>query len=376
MAPDRRIRPLPSSPAVPSRERLGIAPQPGPIDGESMSTAVAFFNNKGGVGKTTLACNYAAYEAGNDKSVLILDLDPQCNSTQLVLDDDQWSDIYEDRDRSERKTVMGLLRNIRAGNSDLETDALDSIVPAARFGVDILPGHPSMSIFEDILSEAWGQFRAGLPAGARRTIWLRSLRDEVMDDYDVIVVDVSPSLGAINRSALVGSDSFVTPMAPDLFSLYALDNITTWFQRWLGEYDVGRANAADQLRAVGYNDALPDPLPIQHGFIGYTVQQYVSRASGGQIRQIEAYDQHRREIPARANGLTELSRLSGDPALGTVPNMFSMIPLAQGCHAPIADLGRDDGLRGAQFSQQERYAEQLEEIFGEISDRVAGAAGA
>lgn len=334
-----------------------------------MSTAVAFFNNKGGVGKTTLACNYAAYEAEQGRSVLIIDLDPQCNSTQLVLDDEQWSDIYEDRVRSEAKSIMALLRIIRSGDSDLDIDAM-SVVRGPRFNVDVLPGHPSLSIFEDILSDSWGRFRGGEPAGARRSVWLRTLRQEIADDYDVIVIDVSPSLGAINRSALVGSDSFATPMAPDLFSLYALDNITLWLQRWFNDYDAGRANAMPELKAIGFEDLLPDPLPIRHGFIGYTVQQYVSRASGGQIRDIEAYDRHRRQIPERASRLIELSRLSGGLELGTVPNMFSMIPLAQSQHSPIAKLGRDDGLRGAQFSQQERYAAQLEAIFAEMSARV------
>lgn len=334
-----------------------------------MPTAVAFFNNKGGVGKTTLACNYAAWEAQSGTRALVIDLDPQCNSTQLILEDEQWDEIYEDTAGSEGKTVMGVLKDIRAGDSTLNTGALTTY-RGPRFGVDVLAGHPSLSIFEDLLSEAWTKFRGGEVAGARRTVWLRSLREFLGDQYDVIVVDVSPSLGAINRSALIGSDSFVTPMAADLFSLYALDNITTWFQRWLSEYDAGCRNARGNLEATGYSDLLPDPLPVRHGFIGYTVQQYVSRASGGHIRQIEAYDQHRREIPARAERLITLSRVSEDLDLGTVPNMFSMIPLAQGRHAPIADLNRNDGLRGAQFSQQERYAEQLNTIFGTISKRI------
>ena len=335
-----------------------------------MSSAVAFFNNKGGVGKTTLACNFAAYEAARGRRVLIIDLDPQCNSTQLVLDDVQWSEIYEDREHSEANTVMGLLRDIRAGDSTLNTEALN-IWAGERFNVAVLPGHPSLSIFEDILSESWVKFRGGEPAGARRTMWIRTLRAHIEDDFDVIVLDVSPSLGAINRSALVGSDSFVTPMAPDLFSLYALDNITVWFQHWLKEYETGRENAEEALRKIGLDDLLPDPLPIRHGFVGYTVQQYVSRASGGEIREIEAYDKHRRQIPDRAQSLIDLSRFSQGLELGTVPNMFSMIPLAQSSHAPIVDLERKDGLRGAQFSQQERYVDQLEQIFEEISGRIA-----
>jgi hypothetical protein len=216
--------------------------------------------------------------------------------------------------------------------------------------------------------------KSGEPAGARKSMWLRTLRDEYEDYYDLIVVDVSPSLGAINRSALVGSDTFVTPVAPDLFSLYALDNITTWFQRWLAEYDHGRDSAQAQLRSIGYGIELPDPLPIRHGFVGYTVQQYVSRSSGGEIRRTEAYEQHRREIPDRARALSRLARTEKSIDLGTVPNMFSMIPLAQSCHAPIADLKKEDGLRGAQIAQQERYVGQLETVFKRISRGISRAA--
>ncbi len=336
-----------------------------------MTTVLTFFNNKGGVGKTTLACNFAASEAASGSRVLVIDLDPQCNSTQLILDDDQWSKIYEDAEQSEAKSVMSVLRIIRGGDSALDTDSM-RLWRGVRFGVDVLAGHPSMSIFEDVLSEAWARFRGGEPAGARRTNWLRTLCNSLAGDYDVVVVDVSPSLGALNRSALVGSDAFVTPMAADLFSLYALDNITIWFTRWLGEFEIGRENSSANLLAAGFPDLLPDPLPIRRGFLGYTVQQYVSRASGGAgRRKIAAYDQHRDQIPERAESLIELSRYEAGLELGTVPNMFSMVPLAQSEHSPIADLGRDDGLRGAQFSQQERYVEQLNSIFDLISARLA-----
>jgi hypothetical protein len=78
----------------------------------------------------------------------------------------------------------------------------------------------------------------------------------------------------------------------------------------------------------------------------------VSRASGGEIRRVQAYDSHRNEIPSRAKRLIALSKFSAGLELGTVPNMFSMVPLAQSRHAPIAALRKSDGLRGAQFSQQ------------------------
>ena len=93
-----------------------------------MSTAVAFFNNKGGVGKTTLACNYAAYEASQGREVLLIDLDPQCNSTQLVLQDEQWTEIYEEREASEGKTVMRVLRHFRAGESSIDETGIGNVL--------------------------------------------------------------------------------------------------------------------------------------------------------------------------------------------------------------------------------------------------------
>jgi cellulose biosynthesis protein BcsQ len=336
----------------------------------ALAVTIAFFNNKGGVGKTTLACNFAAYLAAAGRRVLVLDLDPQCNSTQLVLTDEQWSGIYEDVATSDAKTIMGPLTPIRSGDSTVDVTALP-IVVGQRFGLDLLPGHPSLSIIEDTLGTSWAEFGGGAAGGARRTAWLRALCNHLNDQYDVLVIDVSPSLGAINRTALIGADYFLTPMSADLFSLYALDNIAVWLHRWIHTYQNARRSALSELEATGYEELLPEELPVSKGFVGYTVQQYVSRSSGGEVRHVKAYDQHRGEIPNHAARLVELSRYSvSELELGTVPNMFAMIPLAQSVHAPIMSLTPTDGLRGAQVSQQQRYAEQLDSIFQVVADRI------
>jgi cellulose biosynthesis protein BcsQ len=338
-----------------------------------VAAGLAFFNNKGGVGKTTLACNFAAYASALGHQTLVLDLDPQCNSTQLLVSDDQWAEIYDDVRASEALSVMKALGPIRSGDSSVHTDDLP-IIESDRFGVDVLPGHPTLSIIEDTLGQSWADFGSGRAGGARRTAWVRALRAELDTTYDVIVIDASPSLGAINRAALIGADYFTTPMSADLFSLYALDNIAGWLHRWLGVYDNSRRSAERELDSTGFADLLPERLQISRGFIGYTVQQYVSRTSGGEVRKVKAYDQHRAEIPSHAEELEELSEFEVDELeLGTVPNMFSMIPLAQSVHAPIDSLTTADGLRGAQVSQQARYAEQLEEIFGVMLQRISSA---
>jgi hypothetical protein len=132
--------------------------------------SVAFFNNKGGVGKTTLSCNMAAYLAkSRGLRVLVIDCDPQCNATQLLLKDEVWEELYGNRRESSNRTLLKALRHIRAGDSAVDLDL--HIEHSERFGCDVLAGHPNLSILEDTLSLSWGEFRQGTPGGARRSMW-------------------------------------------------------------------------------------------------------------------------------------------------------------------------------------------------------------
>ncbi len=322
--------------------------------------SLAFFNNKGGVGKTTLACNMASHIAKDlERKVLFVDLDPQCNATQLLLREEQWQKLYANRRESQRRTVLKVLRYIRAGDSAVDPEL--EIVRSIRFGFDVLPGHPSLSMVEDRLSSSWVDFQAGDLGGARRSVWASAL--VATANYDLVIFDVGPSLGALNRSVLLGSDTFVTPMAADLFSLYALDNISDWIATWSRNYTRGFESLLERKEFDPLEYGLTPEPRVNHAFAGYTVQQYVTKAMGGGYRSVNAYDRYKRQIPERAQALSALRCATAhEPNLGVVPNMFSMVPLAQAAHAPIRDLTTKDGLRGAQVSQQERYSEQLEEI--------------
>lgn len=332
-----------------------------------MATSIAFFNNKGGVGKTTLACNFAAYLSQHGFAVTVADCDPQSNATQLLLQDQTWESIYENREDSERRTLLRALRHIRAGDSGVETNL--ELHRSPRFRVNVLPGHPSLSAVEDRLSASWVEFGSGYLGGARRSLWVRELVTSLADD--VVIFDLGPSLGALNRSVLIGSDFFVTPVAPDLFSLYALENIGDWLEDWIKRYVEyeSRLDASPEQRA---EYAIAPTLPVAEGWAGYSVQQYVAKTTGGRIREVQAYDRYKREIPARAGKLKAFEAPSLESReLGVVPNMFSMIPMAQAAHAPIADLTTDDGVRGAQVTQQKRYVEQLTIMFDQLKTNIA-----
>lgn len=168
----------------------------------------------------------------------------------------------------------------------------------------------------------------------------------------------------------MGCDYFVTPVAADLFSLYALENIGEWFRSWLREYQTNYARLVEKEADLSAFD-IPAVPPVGRGWAGYSVQQYVTKTTGGRMRQIEAYDRYRREIPKKASLLDAL-QVPGlkSKDLGIVPNMFSMVPLAQAAHAPVADLSLQDGLRGAQVGQRDRYAEKLEDMFDKLTENL------
>jgi cellulose biosynthesis protein BcsQ len=332
-----------------------------------VTKSIAFFNNKGGVGKTTLVCNFAAYLAKNGGlEPVVVDCDPQANATQLLLPDTAWEAIYEDREASEKRSVLRALRFIRAGDSGIDPDV--ELQDAPRFGAKVLAGHPSLSVVEDRLSSSWTEFRGSVLGGARRSLWARELVGAL--GADVVLFDLGPSLGALNRSVLMGCDYFVTPVAADLFSLYALENIGEWLRSWLEEYrDSYKRLASKEPQTADYD--LPAELPIGHGWAGYSVQQYVAKTTGGKIRQVQAYDRYRNEIPDRAARLDEVQVPAlAYKELGVVPNMFSMVPLAQNAHAPIDNLTPADGVRGAQVTQQRRYVEQLNDVFSRLTTNL------
>lgn len=328
--------------------------------------SLCFFNNKGGVGKTTLACNVASQLARkNNLRVLLIDADPQCNATQLILSDEQANSLYErgviEANGSEHKvdTLRDVLSPLVAGEATLRPPF--SVVKAehSRFGIDLLPGHPQVALLEDKLSQNWGLFVSGDLGGIRVTNWNTQLLRHFRGQYDLIVYDVGPSLGALNRAVLVGIDFFLAPMGCDIFSLIGIDNIASWLKDWQDVYRLGltQCNRHHEKAIHGYDIKTDEARMCR--FIGYTVQQYITKTIRDKRRATGAYEEILKSIPERISlRLTDLMArgLAGDDlALGDVPHMFSLVPLAQTAHAPIDQLSRADGLSGGQYSQQEDY---------------------
>ena len=315
--------------------------------------SVAFFNNKGGVGKTTLLCNVAAFIAiKHGKKVCVVDADPQCNATQYFFDDDILNSLYSNPNEF---TVYKVLEPLSLGEG-----YSDQVVvrKAPRFGVDVLPGDPRLALTEDLLANDWGSAKAGDVRGIRTSLAFSELLKQLAE-YDYVLFDVSPSLGAINRSIMLSADYFVSPVSLDIFSLKAFENIASWIESWWKEWENG-------LRTTRRPELIPKLSYSRPEFIGYVTQSYLAkRDKEGQRRAVQAYESIRQQIDQVIIDNHLSTHLAGRKLeIGSVPNLFSLVPMSQSNHVPIFGLTAADGVVGAHFAK----VKEAEEIFANVAN--------
>lgn len=156
---------------------------------------IAVFNQKGGVGKTTTAINLAAALAMRGKKTLLIDLDPQGNSSMSYIDV-----------RSVEKSTYDLLMG--------EAKLPDVIRETPVKNLSLAPARISLAKAETkLIGEIDGHFR------------LRDLLDEVRKRFDFIVIDTPPTLGIITANALVAASHLLVPVQSSYFALEGTDDL-------------------------------------------------------------------------------------------------------------------------------------------------------
>lgn len=225
-----------------------------------------FANNKGGVGKTTLAFNCATYFAEQGYKTVLVDLDPQCNLSRLTLGDNNYTDTlfsatYQD--------VYSMLKGVVEGGSDVNFTVNFIPDPRGNKNLFLLKGSVNLSLYENVLVAAYGQAAAGQQLGYFQISAIdRFLREKGLnEEIDLFVVDTSPSLSLLNRVIFLGADYFVVPMMPDAFSVQGIENLGTVFEEWKQNWkNTGRALASNtENKYVLSGDGL---------FIGYIINSY------------------------------------------------------------------------------------------------------
>jgi cellulose biosynthesis protein BcsQ len=327
---------------------------------------VTVFNNKGGVGKTTLTFHLAHALGEMGKKVLLLDLDPQCNLTIFSLDMECIHRIWEKEDSfiddfsaarqaCELTQFAQLLQETRSIHFTLKptedgTADLDELPLPANLGenVDLIPGRLTLHLFEAKVAERWSGIYQGDPLSIATATKIRSLSYQYAEKYgyDIVIFDTSPSLGALNKNLLSLADGFIIPCSPDLFSVYGIRNIGKSLSIWRKQFESIFHFLSDTKR---------NKFPSEFvKFMGYTLYnaKKVTAATNNLNLAVAQYN-YAKQIPEtidkyiETNNLLPFSELKLDKSIGgnaiihshnTLPNM------AQKYHKPIWVLPNYNGL--------------------------------
>jgi cellulose biosynthesis protein BcsQ len=310
---------------------------------------VTFFNNKGGVGKTTLVYHLAWMLQEMGIRVVAVDLDPQANLTASFLSDEEVEKLWAD---THRRTVYGALEPLFGGTGGIMDPHVEEIAP----NLGLAPGDLLLSGTEQDLSNAWPASQdRGISArrafGVTTAFWTLAQRAASQAEADLVLIDVGPNLGALNRAVMVASDHVVVPLAPDLYSLQGLRNLGPTLADWRHAWQNRLASKPDPN--------LPAPAGGMHPS-GYVVLQHGTRVD----RVVGAYDRWLQQVPGeyRRSVLQEPvdqpPRADNDKyCLGLIKHYHSLAPLAQEARKPLFMLRSADGAIGAhQQSVRDAYS--------------------
>jgi chromosome partitioning protein len=296
---------------------------------------IGFFNNKGGVGKTTLVYHVAWMLSLLGKRVIAADLDPQANLTSVFVSEERLEAIWE---VSPRPTMHGAVSRQFRGVGDVEAPHVEIIDD----NLGLVVGDLELSRFEDDLSAAWPKCQLGDERSFRvMSSFARAISMAGSDfSADVALVDVGPNLGPLNRAALLACDFVVVPLGADLFSLQGLRNMGPTLKEWRSVWSTTKLKSPDPMLSLPSGRMKP---------IGYIVMRHSVLAG----RPARAFSKWIARIPDQyhhflldAPGSTSHDVEMDPDRLGRLKDYRSLMPMAQEARKPIFLLRPADGAFG------------------------------
>jgi cellulose biosynthesis protein BcsQ len=337
---------------------------------------IALFNNKGGVSKTTTCFNLGWMLAEQGKRVIMVDADPQCNLTGMVLDlsgEDALEDFYKANPGRNLKDALEPAFKSRP----VPLRAVDCVEVYRRPGLFLVPGHVALA--EDETSLGIAQQLSESLQGLRNLPGSFShLFDITAEKYDadIILLDLSPGLGSINQNLVATADYFMVPCSPDVFSVMAIDSLARVVPRW-----TDWARRASDLEVLSEAD-YPFPSPDLK-FLGVLVQRFRLK-SGKPTRAFQAYFDKLNAavddtlVPALGKASLMLgadsyiqSGMDNHYVLAEISDFNTLIAHSQQKRKPVFSLTQEDvGRQGRLWGNTEASIANFRKTFEELASRV------
>jgi cellulose biosynthesis protein BcsQ len=334
---------------------------------------IALFNH-GGVSKTTTTFNLGWMLASKGKRVILVDTDPQCNLTGMVLGFSTKQEL-EDLYKKKQNIKSGLAPAFESQPKLIE--AVDCVSIEGQDNLFLLPGHVGFAEYEvtlGIAQELSGSIQTlqNLPGSIH--FLLEKTAEKFKADY--ILIDMSPSLGSINQNLLMISNSFILPTSPDFFSVMAIDSLATILPKW-HNWAV-KAAELRVLKEATY--PFPKTMPV---FLGTIIQNYrkkYGKPSAAFQKWIDEIDKavSERLIPALreekmvlpTQGYTDQG-INEDFCLIKMSDFNSLIAKSQEHQTPVFALTKEQmGVSGTILDNTLKSQEVFKQSFTTLAERV------
>lgn len=343
-----------------------------------MTKIVTLYNHKGGVSKTTTTYHLAhALAEHSKKKVLVVDGDPQCNLTELCL----FREI-EELDRLEEAGVAtqlpgtsvkdALWPRLDGDRPNVDVDSIQLVQPDKDKELYVFRGDIGLSDAEDRLSYAYSQRMTSDMHQKRNYVavhdMLRRLGER--DKFDVILVDVGPSAGALTRNFFLSSDQFFVPVAPDRFNYQAIGSLTQILSRWLTEH----RQVVPDFQKLNLNIATQ--VPEFSGIVMQRFQRYKGEAKQGfkvwieKIRDRATMELLPNLIASAGQAAVDKSTLQNPIAI-EIPDFASLAPMMFAHGIPIWKLTKQlTGWQGNVWDERENAMKEFMALFFKLAEQV------
>ncbi|MFC3785599.1 cellulose biosynthesis protein BcsQ [Sphingopyxis italica] len=314
-----------------------------------MVKVVSLYNHKGGVSKTTSTFNLAHKLRDRGHKVLVVDADPQCNMTELMLAqritelDAQSEETGEEYQLEGTTLLQALKPRIEGTTSEIDIDAVELI--ETKENLFLLRGDVGLSDIEDALSEAHSQRFSDKIHEKRTYVAIGDFFERISQKlgFNFILIDVGPSSGAITRACFLSCDGFFVPTVPDRFNVQALGTLSAIFDRWLKEH----SQIVDDFKTLG--------LPVRPGrpkFLGMIVQNF-KKLSGVPKKGYKFWmDKLPVQFAEKLKPVLEKYSIPDDDltfgyngsncAVAAIPDFVSLAPLMQELGKPVFGIEQAD----------------------------------
>lgn len=336
-----------------------------------MTKFVSMFNNKGGVGKTTLSWNIAHSLGEHGKKTLLVDFDPQCNLSIAMLGADEFKKLVNNTasPKTVRSFFQGYLQNTGPGPIFLHKG------PHTSSNVSLVAGDFWLNVYSDSLNVGNDLLTGN---GIAKFIALRTMvakLEEEKNIFDYVIIDLPPSFGGLVRSALYSSDYLIIPCTSDTFSEYCISLIAQMLPQFMEDWKTG----VSRFKQNNYSSSEYDSFGKMM-YAGWIFNGYDTR-SEKMLRADQAHYSNIEDANVKLAETLKKTITHYDPVLeadlksyniGNVEDMNVLIQNSLWQNVPATRLNEFQQVKNLSGDKQKWSAAQLE-LIGKLQAQIGRA---